>query len=106
MRAMVPLTVPGSEPAVRVLHITADLVFGGVENWLLSMVRLLTAEGLRMDLAVTGTIDPRVQAKFEASAPECLPARARMSPCGSLAIFGASFASRSLRHSALSHASR
>ena len=62
---MVPLTVPGPEPTVRILHIAAELVFGGVENWLLSIVRLLTVEGLRMDLAVTGGIDPRVQAKFE-----------------------------------------
>lgn len=50
---------------MRILHITADLVFGGVENWLLSVVRLLAAGDLRMDLAVTGRIDPRVRVKFE-----------------------------------------
>jgi glycosyltransferase involved in cell wall biosynthesis len=39
-------------------------VFGGVENWLLNVVRL-RRDDLRMDLAVTGEIDPRVRAKFE-----------------------------------------
>lgn len=62
---MLPLAVFGPEQPIRILHITADLVFGGVENWLLNMVRLLATPGLRMDLAVTGTVDPRVREKFE-----------------------------------------
>jgi glycosyltransferase involved in cell wall biosynthesis len=57
--------VPGPEQAIRILHITADLVFGGVENWLLNMARLLEGPSLQMDVAVTGTIDARVRAKFE-----------------------------------------
>lgn len=48
-----------------ILHVAAELVIGGVENWLLNMVRLLSPRGLRMDLAVTGYIDPRMRTKFE-----------------------------------------
>src|SRR5258708_4357036 len=61
---MVTLAVPGTGAAIRILHITADLVFGGVENWLFNMARLLTSPRLRMDLAVTGTLDPPVCPKF------------------------------------------
>jgi cysteine synthase len=77
---MVPLAVLGPEPAVRILHITAELVFGGVENWLLSVARLLTARGLRMDLAITGRIDPRVRVKFEALGAQVFPCPSTYQP--------------------------
>ena len=44
----------------------AELGVGGVENWLLNVVRLRRQPVLPMDLAITGFIDPEVRARFEA----------------------------------------